>query len=34
MGYVKTEHSKVGSIIAVEVRGKLLKAEVVKLPFV
>ena len=33
LGYVKTEFAKVGSIIAVEVRGRLLKAEVVKLPF-
>jgi aminomethyltransferase len=34
LGYVKTEYSKVGTVIAVEVRGRLLKAEVVKLPFV
>ena len=34
LGYVKSEFAKVGTTIAVEVRGKLLKAEVVKLPFV
>jgi aminomethyltransferase len=34
LGYVKTEFAKVGTTIAVEVRGRLLKAEVVKLPFV
>jgi aminomethyltransferase len=34
LGYVKSEFGAVGSIIAVEVRGRLLKAEVVKLPFV
>ena len=34
MGYVKTDYAKVGTVIAVEVRGRLLKAEVVKLPFV
>lgn len=34
MGYVSVEHSKIGSEIFLEVRGKQLKAEVVKLPFV
>lgn len=34
LGYVTTENSKVGSTIYVDVRGKLLQAEVVKLPFV
>ena len=34
LGYVKSEYAKVGSEIAVVVRGRLLKAEVVKLPFV
>lgn len=34
MGYVKSAYAKVGTPIAVEVRGRLLKAEVVKLPFV
>ena len=34
MGYVKPEFAKAGSQIAVEVRGRLLKAEVVRLPFV
>ena len=34
LGYVKTEYAKVGTEIAVVVRGRLLKAEVVKFPFV
>lgn len=34
MGYVQSAYAKVGTEIAVEVRGRLLKAEVVKLPFV
>lgn len=34
MGYVKPEFAKPGSEIAVEVRARLLRAEVVKLPFV
>lgn len=34
MGYVRSDCAKVGTEIAVEVRGRLLKAEVVKLPFV
>ncbi|MBQ1969481.1 MAG: glycine cleavage system aminomethyltransferase GcvT, partial [Flavobacteriales bacterium] len=33
MGYVPTEKSTVGSIVYVKVREKLLKAEVVKMPF-
>lgn len=33
MGYVKTEFSKIGTTICIDVRGKALKAEVVKLPF-
>lgn len=33
MGYVATEYSKVGSEIYVVVRGKALKAQVVKMPF-
>jgi|688.fasta_scaffold12684_9 aminomethyltransferase len=33
MGYVKTEHASIGSEIYIEVREKLLKAIVVKLPF-
>ena len=33
MGYVKTEHSKVGSEIYIKVRNKSLKAQVVKAPF-
>lgn len=33
MGYVKTEFSKAGSEIFINVRGRLLKAEVVKVPF-
>lgn len=34
LGYVKVEFSTVGSEIYIPLRGKLLKAEVVKLPFV
>jgi hypothetical protein len=34
MGYVKTAHAAVGSQIAVVIRGRLIKAEVVKAPFV
>ena len=34
MGYVKTAHAAVGSPITVIIRGKLIKAEVVKAPFV
>lgn len=34
LAYVSIEHSKVNSEIFIEVRGKSLKAEVVKLPFV
>jgi len=33
MGYVPREMSKSGTEIYIEVRGKLLKAQVVKLPF-
>lgn len=33
MGYVKTEHAKVGSEIYIKVRNKSLKAIVVKAPF-
>jgi len=34
LGYVKSEHSAVGSEIFIEVRGKALKAVVSKMPFV
>ena len=34
MGSVKPEFAKAGTQIAVVVRGRLLKAEVVRLPFV
>ena len=34
LGYVKTEFSSVGQVVYVKVRDKLLKANVVKLPFV
>ena len=34
MGYVKPEFSKAGNNVYIKVREKLLKAEVVKLPFV
>lgn len=33
MGYVKSEFSEIGSEIYIDVRGKLLKAMIVKLPF-
>jgi aminomethyltransferase len=34
MGYVQLAHAKVGSTIAIEIRGKQVTAEVVKIPFV
>ena len=34
MGYVQVAHSKVGTEVFLEVRGKQIKAEIVKLPFV
>ena len=34
MAYVKTEFAKVGTVVCVVIRDRLLKAEVVKLPFV
>jgi len=34
MAYVKTPHAKAGTALEVSVRGKLRKAEVVKMPFV
>jgi aminomethyltransferase len=34
MGYVATAHSNIGSEIYIQVRGKLLKAKVVKVPFI
>ncbi len=33
MGYVRIEYSENGSTLDVEIRGKLVKAEIVKLPF-
>ena len=33
MGYVSSEFSNLGSEICIEVRGKLIKAKVVKFPF-
>lgn len=33
MGYVTTEHSKPGSIIYIDIRNTLIKAQVVKFPF-
>jgi aminomethyltransferase len=33
MGYVRVEHAQVGTSLDVEIRGKLIRAEVVKLPF-
>ncbi len=34
LGYVKSEYSKVGTKIAISIRGRLIGAEVVKIPFV
>ena len=34
LGYVATENSAIGSEIFIDVRGKNLKAEIVKLPFI
>jgi aminomethyltransferase len=34
MGYVKTSESSVGNVIYVQIRNKLLKAKVVRLPFI
>jgi aminomethyltransferase len=34
MGYIKTGHTKFGSEVFIKVRKKLLRAEVVKLPFI
>lgn len=34
MGYVKAANAKVGNAVFVEIRGRKLKAEIVKLPFV
>jgi aminomethyltransferase len=33
MGYVKIENSEIGSTLDIEIRGKLVPAEIVKLPF-
>jgi aminomethyltransferase len=33
MGYVDVPHDKLGNEIYIEIRGKLLKAAIVKLPF-
>jgi aminomethyltransferase len=33
MGYVKNEFSKFGTEIYIDIRGKLLKAQIVKIPF-
>ncbi len=34
MGYVNIEHAKIGTEILVAVRKRVLKAEIVKIPFV
>ena len=34
MGYVKADLAKVGNVVAVIIRDRLLKAEIVKYPFV
>ncbi|QQR98896.1 MAG: glycine cleavage system aminomethyltransferase GcvT [Sphingobacteriales bacterium] len=33
MGYIDTEHTKIGTSIYIEIRNKLIKAEVTKIPF-
>ena len=33
MGYIKTEYAKQGNEIAIKIRNKSLKAEIVKAPF-
>ncbi len=34
LGYVKSEYAAIGTVIAVVIRDRLIKAEVVKYPFV
>jgi aminomethyltransferase len=34
MGYVKADQAKVGNVVAVVIRERLLKEEIVKYPFV
>jgi aminomethyltransferase len=34
MGYVSTTYAEIGSVVCIEIRNKLLKAEVVKTPFI
>lgn len=34
MGYVQIEHSKIGNLVYIEIRNKLLTAKIVKLPFI
>ena len=33
LGYVQIEHAKIDSAIYIDIRGKLIQAKVVKLPF-
>jgi len=33
MGYVKKDLAKAGSVVLIEIRGKKVPAEIVKLPF-
>ena len=33
MGYVKSEHSKLGNKIFIKIRNKSISAEIIKLPF-
>jgi aminomethyltransferase len=33
MGYVPPEHAAIGTPVQVDIRGKLVAAEIVKLPF-
>ena len=34
LGYITSEHSKIGTIIEIEVRNKFIPAEIIKPPFV
>ena len=34
LGYIRPEHAQLGTVVDIEIRGRSLKAEIVKLPFV
>ena len=34
LGYIDNIHNKIGNMITIEIRGKLMKAEIVKTPFI